>query len=391
MATRKSTARLTSFERERFGRVLQTAKREGIWDTFVELHARATASTSPLEGSVINRAHFGPSFLPWHRAFLAMVEKKLEEISGDDKFFIPYWDWTLDPNGTSVFTPELVGGNGDSSDGWIVKDGLFRDWRIVKYDFTLKKMVVDVPLQRNFGSQGFIPDAYEISRVMFGANNYDNFPFNFFAKGSFRNDIEIKLHNPIHRWIGGPMTNPMLAPNDPVFFLHHANIDRLWAKWQHVHPQASYNVPSKLPSGLPMPDGQKPDDQLMGLSLTAQQAYDMKGDYDSADNLSLITGVSLTGFSNSQSKQGYRRIPIKNTMPIPDSSKYMVPGMTYNNCLFLKGEDHQLANYEIGILPITQESIPTEVVFPCNFNDKHQNKANSISASSTFIFVSNSF
>ncbi len=30
------------------------------------------------------------------------------------------------------------------------------------------------------------------------------------------------------------------SPNDPVFFLHHCNIDRLWARWQATHPDAGY-------------------------------------------------------------------------------------------------------------------------------------------------------
>ena len=32
---------------------------------------------------------------------------------------------------------------------------------------------------------------------------------------------------------------------DPVFFLHHAQLDRLWWKWQQVSPEnaASYNGP----------------------------------------------------------------------------------------------------------------------------------------------------
>jgi tyrosinase len=30
------------------------------------------------------------------------------------------------------------------------------------------------------------------------------------------------------------------SPNDPVFFLHHCNVDRIWAAWQETHPDAAY-------------------------------------------------------------------------------------------------------------------------------------------------------
>lgn len=61
------------------------------------------------------------------------------------------------------------------------------------------------------------------------------------------------MHNTVHTWVGGiitpspkgprvfgTMTVPLASPNDPVFFLHHANIDRLWAEWQQVHGYNSY-------------------------------------------------------------------------------------------------------------------------------------------------------
>ena len=32
------------------------------------------------------------------------------------------------------------------------------------------------------------------------------------------------------------MVNPVSSPGDPIFFLHHAWLDRLWAKWQAEDP-----------------------------------------------------------------------------------------------------------------------------------------------------------
>ena len=49
------------------------------------------------------------------------------------------------------------------------------------------------------------------------------------------------MHNGIHGWVGGDMVR-MSSPNDPIFFMHHAQIDRIWAIWVRQHPGvANYN------------------------------------------------------------------------------------------------------------------------------------------------------
>jgi hypothetical protein len=87
--------------------------------------------------------------------------------------------------------------------------------------------------------------------------------------GSFRNAAEgwlsdrgePEMHNRVHVWVGGSM-QPGTSPNDPIFFLHHCNVDRLWALWQFRNPGQNYpaqvemvGVPGFRPHGLddPMP------------------------------------------------------------------------------------------------------------------------------------------
>src|SRR5262249_44649452 len=72
---------------------------------------------------------------------------------------------------------------------------------------------------------------------------YDVSPWNVNSAGptgtpgthSFRNFLEgfigPGMHNAAHMWVGGSMM-PGTSPNDPVFFLHHANVDRIWSNWQ---------------------------------------------------------------------------------------------------------------------------------------------------------------
>ncbi|KAJ6103635.1 Concanavalin A-like lectin/glucanases superfamily [Penicillium sp. IBT 16267x] len=55
------------------------------------------------------------------------------------------------------------------------------------------------------------------------------------------NDINIEyLHNNIHGWVGGDLNGHMsqipVATFDPMFWLHHCNIDRIFALWQALNP-----------------------------------------------------------------------------------------------------------------------------------------------------------
>jgi tyrosinase len=51
----------------------------------------------------------------------------------------------------------------------------------------------------------------------------------------FRQRLE-RLHDNIHVWVGGTMTDPEWAAYDPLFWAHHAMVDRLWRIWQHRNP-----------------------------------------------------------------------------------------------------------------------------------------------------------
>ena len=52
----------------------------------------------------------------------------------------------------------------------------------------------------------------------------------------FTQALEFEPHNRGHNWIGGDMANVQMSPNDPAFWFHHAQVDRIWAKWQENNP-----------------------------------------------------------------------------------------------------------------------------------------------------------
>src|SRR5215210_5054408 len=49
---------------------------------------------------------------------------------------------------------------------------------------------------------------------------------------TFTSPLEGIVHNAVHVWVGGSMGSVPTATADPLFWMHHANIDRLWWVWQ---------------------------------------------------------------------------------------------------------------------------------------------------------------
>jgi len=51
----------------------------------------------------------------------------------------------------------------------------------------------------------------------------------------FTYTLEKEAHNPVHNWCNGTITATETAAQDPIFFLLHANVDRIWDRWQLNH------------------------------------------------------------------------------------------------------------------------------------------------------------
>lgn len=245
MGVRKNIRGLTDMEKQRFVAALVQLKRSGAYDNYVMVHMNA-----------MHHAHSGPAFLPWHRELLRRLERDLQGI--DPTVTLPYWDWTTDNSPSSLpWQPELMGGNGRSSDEQVT-EGPFAlsggNW----------PLMVDSPpefLRRALGRDAAsLPSAADVAAVM-SVTPYDSAPWDTTPVNSFRNQLEgwvgPNIHNRVHMWVGGSM-EPMSSPNDPVFFLHHCNIDRLWAAWQASHPTEGYQPVSGGPMGHNLNDPMEP-------------------------------------------------------------------------------------------------------------------------------------
>ena len=86
------------------------------------------------------------------------------------------------------------------------------------------------------------------------------------------------LHNRVHVWVGGTMSEIPVAAFDPVFWAHHTMIDRLWAIWQQAHPGAGVgSVPAGRPLG-PVPHAQRrPDAEHQRAGVPVRCGHELSG------------------------------------------------------------------------------------------------------------------
>jgi tyrosinase len=242
--TRINQRNLTSTQRKRFTDAVVELKRVGAYEKYVTTHSKYFAADGE---SGLRVAHMAPTFFPWHRQFLLFFERDLRIIDPD--VTIPYWDWTYDNAETSaLWGVDFMGGNGRVSDGQVMT-GPFAfqsgNWPII-HGVTTERY-----LTRNIGRPDRptkLPTKAELDSAL-AMSTYDTAPWNSAPSTlGFRNQIEGwtisdveggYLHNRVHQWVGGHMIGGT-SPNDPVFWLHHAFIDLVWARWQRLHPTSRY-------------------------------------------------------------------------------------------------------------------------------------------------------
>lgn len=258
---RKNAAHLSANERAEFVQTLLGMKQVpsqfeptlSAYDYFVNLHVQAFEDHSG--------AHMAPGFLPWHREFLRRFELEMRRVSGNPRITLPYWDWTEPGSVEAIFTDDFLGGDGDASQQYFVVSGAFRkgNWNMAaNYDDTDDEFdnaldpttpLFNTGLQRRFNQNGNVPlpVAAQVDNLLNVLRPYDVAPYN--PKSdinlSMRNYLEgfwpqgSSMHNAVHLWVGGQMQTGS-SPNDPAFFLHHTNIDRLWSQWQERYGSDSY-------------------------------------------------------------------------------------------------------------------------------------------------------
>lgn len=265
------------------------------YDLIVVWHVIAmmtpTPSPTPPEGR--NAAHRGPVFLPWHRFMLRQLELNLQRVLGDQNFGLPYWDWAADGEkqpedqiNSPLFKPEALGGSGVpiTTGPFVFDPGDSSSFRVrIDTDSNGDLEQTNRGLERELGQDiATLPNKADVAGAL-QVTPYDQTPWTASSAG-FRNQVEgwvgadgPGLHNRVHVWIGGDMS-PASSPNDPVFFLNHCNVDRIWEAWMQQHGRA-YLPAQTAPGSL---KGHRLNDQLWSLispSTTPAAVLDVSADY----------------------------------------------------------------------------------------------------------------
>ena len=272
------------------------------YDFLVYYHRRAT-------NAKVNGAHRGPAFLPWHREFLNAFESLLSNISGKH-IAVPYWDWTNPASTMAMLGDDFMGGNGDPDARYALKTGPFRKgrWKLKVRDVYGQRNplqpniddAVDTPyIQRAFGTDRLarkLPTAEATERIL-GIDSYDAKPWNDNVKlaksfrcaiegfGSFERNRVLSGHNQVHVFIGGQFGSgnwrqfgtitDATSPNDPIFWLLHANADRLWTRWQLENGRRNYLPRKGAPRGHNLRDPLSQFSEL-GFGITQEDIEESK-------------------------------------------------------------------------------------------------------------------
>ena len=186
-----------------------------------------------IHGSDPDSYHFCPHgnwyFLPWHRAYLVTYERFIRQLTGNADFALPFWDWTNNPTMPDVFTsPTTPDGKPNALyvDDQDFGQGWQRSWPAS--DPMPPEIVGPTVLGQILNATDY--EDFGTSRPA-GQNSLD--PSWVLTRTGDQGVLEATPHNNVHNNIGGWMPSAM-SPRDPIFFMHHCNIDRIWAVWNSL-------------------------------------------------------------------------------------------------------------------------------------------------------------
>jgi tyrosinase len=184
LCIRKDHRKLTTDEQSRFLNAFSQINMLGALGPLVDIHANS-----------IHAMHGTHRFLPWHRIYLLRMEELLMMV--DPTVCIPYWKSS--------------------------EEQAFPSW-LLGFTPTVNLLSGPHTVTRTPGMFSFLPDTTAVAAAM--ANGTFN---------DFTSDLE-GIHDSGHVWVGGSMRLVPFAPCDPVFWMHHCEIDRIWSEWQAVNP-----------------------------------------------------------------------------------------------------------------------------------------------------------
>jgi tyrosinase len=186
-------------------------------------------------------------FAPWHRGYLLALEAQIRsdviKLGGPSTWALPYWDYFGDaeqynippaftlqtmPDGSAnpLYVAARYGPDGTGTDIYVPTPAAIKKHPNAR----VRPVTQDCLSDTVFKGDETTPEFGGPDTTALGC---------FWHGGGASGDLENNPHNLVHVYVGGPNTeglmgDPGLAALDPIFYLHHANIDRMWAGWNQV-------------------------------------------------------------------------------------------------------------------------------------------------------------
>ena len=171
----------------------------------------------------------GTQFLSWHRLFIVEIEDVLRKsgIPNADKITIPYWDWRVE-NDISNITWNATGfldlPNLNTNGFDLTRSGMVNSGDDLANATKLNEMYTNL--------SNFIPQTYQFTS----------------GQSDFYSKRLEAYHNQGHTFIKGTMLSSE-SPRDPIFYLHHNFVDKLWQDWEDKENAVKSSFPTP-PAGI---------------------------------------------------------------------------------------------------------------------------------------------
>jgi tyrosinase len=227
------------------------------YDDFLTVHINMT-----------QHVHMSAYFLPWHRGFLRLYELALQNECGYSGTQ-PYWNWPLyasNLKGSPIFDGSEYSLSGDGavvaneanitlgpgvvlphgSGGGCVTSGPFVDYTVSMGPFEFAQALTGVLptnaftynprcLSRDLNT--YIAETYtsqsDVDSLIFGSSTIAEFQD---TMSGIPGTYAMGVHGGGHFVMGAIGSDMFASPGDPVFYLHHGMIDRVWTIWQALDP-----------------------------------------------------------------------------------------------------------------------------------------------------------
>ncbi|KAJ3053164.1 hypothetical protein HK097_004896 [Rhizophlyctis rosea] len=299
--TRREFREYTPESRDQFIQALVCLRRQpsrlatnvgspSAYDDFVYVHWQAQ-----------NQAHNTAVFPPWHSVFLHVFEIALAGCGWNEP--LPYWDWSFDsqsPEDSEIWSPRWFGGNGNGrciTTGFLAnQQARFPQPHCINRNWRIEASASAPDGDAMIGAQYSQVEMLYLTDV----RSFDE----------LRHALEDHPHNNVHAAVGGDLADPRTSTNDPVFFLHHNNIERWWRNWQKEKPDLAHDYSGNRIPGRRNNDA-TPNDIMTFYGLFPDtpvwQAFDTEGGLNGAWCFNYSLSITPAGSAAPGGSQMARR------------------------------------------------------------------------------------